>query len=92
MGVGCHALLQGIFSTHGLNPYCPALAGGFFTTSATWEAPTCTSQPKIEIPLGASHYRKPGTWRGRKVALMVIDEFTRYRWKFSKRPNEMPGP
>ena len=70
----------------------PALAGGFFTTSATWEALTCTSQPKIEIPLEASHYRKPGTCRGRKVALMVIDEFTRYRWKFSKRPNEVPGP
>ena len=39
-GVGCHALLQGIFPTQGLNLHllCPALAGGFFTTSATWEA------------------------------------------------------
>ena len=39
-GVGCHALLQGIFLTHGLNPYCLSLtlAGGFFTTSTTWEA------------------------------------------------------
>ena len=39
-GVGCHALLQGIFPTQGLN-LCllsPALAGGFFTTSDTWEA------------------------------------------------------
>ena len=38
--VGCHALLQGIFPTQGLNPHLmsPALAGGFFTTSATWEA------------------------------------------------------
>ena len=37
----CHALLQGIFPTQGLNPrllHLPALAGGFFTTSATWEA------------------------------------------------------
>ena len=36
-GVGCHALLQGIFPTQGLNPSLtsPALAGGFFTTSAT---------------------------------------------------------
>ena len=36
-GVGCHAVLQGIFPTQGLN-WClmsPALAGGFFTTSAT---------------------------------------------------------
>ena len=39
--VGCHALLQGIFPTQGSN-LCllclPALAGGFFTTSATREA------------------------------------------------------
>ena len=26
------------FLTHGWNP---ALTGGFFTTGATWEAPTC---------------------------------------------------
>ena len=40
-GVGCHAVLQEIFPTQGSNPYLltfPALAGGFFTTSATWEA------------------------------------------------------
>ena len=40
-GVGCHALLQGIFPTQGSNPHLsplPAVAGGFFTTSATWEA------------------------------------------------------
>ena len=39
-GVGCHFLLQGIFPTQGLNPcllMSPELAGGFFTTSATWE-------------------------------------------------------
>ena len=36
-GVGRHALLQGIFPTQGLRPslMSPALAGGFFTTSAT---------------------------------------------------------
>ena len=40
-GVDCHFLLQGIFLTPGWNPHLsPALAGGFFTTSATWEAPT----------------------------------------------------
>ena len=37
----CQALFQGIFQTQGLN-LCflrlPALAGEFFTTSATWEA------------------------------------------------------
>ena len=39
-GVGC-ALPQGIFPTQGLNPHLfksLALAGGFFTTGATWEA------------------------------------------------------
>ena len=35
-GMGCHALLQEIILTQGSNP--PALAGGFFTTSPTWEA------------------------------------------------------
>jgi len=40
-GVGCYFLLQGIFLTHGSNPplASPALPGGFFTTSVTWEAP-----------------------------------------------------
>ena len=43
-GVGCHALLQGIFPIQGSNPciLSPALASGFFTTSATREAPTRT--------------------------------------------------
>ena len=40
-GVGCRALLQGIYPTQGsylcLLPL-PALAGAFVTTSATWEA------------------------------------------------------
>ena len=39
-GVDCHALLQGIFLTQGLNLKfllsLPELADGFFTTSATW--------------------------------------------------------
>ena len=41
-GVGYHFLLQEIFPTQGSNQYLfisPALTGGFFTTSATWEAP-----------------------------------------------------
>ena len=44
-GVECHALLQGIFTTQVLNPYLlsPALAGGFFTTNATWEFHFCLS-------------------------------------------------
>ena len=45
IGVGGHALLQGIFLTQGSNPHllstspkCPASARRFFITSATWEA------------------------------------------------------
>ena len=39
-GVGCHAFLQGIFPPQGssLRVMSPALAGMFFTISATWEA------------------------------------------------------
>ena len=39
-GVGCHVLLQGIFLTQGSHwsLMSPALAGGFFTISTTWEA------------------------------------------------------
>ena len=40
-GVGCCALLQGIFLIQGSN-LClmsPTLAGRFFTTSPTWETP-----------------------------------------------------
>ena len=40
-GVGCHCLLQGIFMNPGIDPTSPAspvLAGGFLTTSASWEA------------------------------------------------------
>ena len=39
--MGCHAHLQGIFPTQGLNPHLfmsLALAGRFFTTSTNWEA------------------------------------------------------
>ena len=34
----CHALLQGILPTQGLNPGLLHRPGGFFTTSTTWEA------------------------------------------------------
>ena len=50
-GVGCHALLQGIFPTEGLNPRpftSPVLVGGCFTTSTTWGA--LPSQDFLFIP------------------------------------------
>ena len=39
---GCHALLQGGLPDPGVEPEflgSPVLAGGFFTTGVTWEAP-----------------------------------------------------
>ena len=42
IGVGWHFLLQGSLPDPGIKPASlasPALAGGFFTTSATWEGP-----------------------------------------------------
>ena len=41
MGVGCHVPLQGSFLPRGrtLTLASLALAGGFFTIGATWEAP-----------------------------------------------------
>ena len=44
-GAGCHFLLQGIFPTQGSNLHLLCLlvlAGRFFTTSTTWEAPRTT--------------------------------------------------
>ena len=49
-GVYCHALLHGIFPTQGIKPtslMAPALAGRFFTTSPTWEAPQSIAIHKL---------------------------------------------
>ena len=54
-GVGCHALLQGIFPTQGLieptSLMSSALAGMFFTTSTTWEAlaPSVHTSSQISV-------------------------------------------
>ena len=52
-GVGCHALFQGIFPTQGSNLHLmsPALAGKFFTTSATWEAHLSSKSLKYSTDL-----------------------------------------
>ena len=49
-GVGCQALLQGIFLTPGIEPatlMSPALANGFFTTVANWEALLLYDSPSV---------------------------------------------
>ena len=53
--VGCHALLQKIFLTQGSNLrllsfMSPALAGGFFITSTTWEVHWSWSRPIFLCP------------------------------------------
>ena len=56
-GVGCPALLQGIFLTQGSNLHpltSPALTDGFFTTSTTWEALSEVHQPVILLKLSTS--------------------------------------
>ena len=53
-GVGCHALLQGIFLNPGIEPVSlisSTLADGFFTTGITWEAPLPSSIQKECIPV-----------------------------------------
>ena len=59
-GVSYHALLLGIFPTQRLNTaslISPALAGGFFTTSATWEGlnPTNRENSRKHMPLEMHH-------------------------------------
>ena len=47
--MGCHPLLQGIFSSQGSNLSLlrlPALEGGFFTASITWQAPSAALDNK----------------------------------------------
>ena len=50
-GRDCHFLHQGIFLTQGSNPFLmsPALAGGLFTTSTTWEVMILKKQIHIYI-------------------------------------------
>ena len=52
-GVACHALLQGSSQLRNqtLTFMPPALAGGFFTTSTTWEA-----SPIIKAPFPSQWY------------------------------------
>jgi len=75
--VGCHALLQWIFPTQKLNPCLlksPAVAGGFFTTSAAWEVFHYYGRGLIlGIGMGRmtwnteqEHYRSPSSTLGTK--------------------------
>ena len=65
-GVGCHALLQGLFPFPGIEPtslMSPASAFRFFTTSATWEA--LDSLPRLILNTGGElgSVFTPTSWR-----------------------------
>ena len=65
--VGCHFLPQGIFLTQGHN-LCltsPALAGGFFTTGATWEATCAVSSVKFSRSVMPDSLRHHGLQHAR---------------------------
>ena len=65
--MGCHFLLRGMFLTQGLNPHLLherqilslVLAGWFFTTSATWEAPRNSLKTWMTIFTERRRYLKP---------------------------------
>ena len=65
-GVGCHAFLQGNRPNPGIEPVSltsPALAGGFFTTGATWEAPlTPENLPVLEMGVTRVVFRWDRVW------------------------------
>ena len=63
-GVGCHALLQGIFSTQG-PPASLALACGFFTSSATWEAIYIYGWEAVSVYIYARTYTYMYIWASR---------------------------
>ena len=55
----CHFLLQGNLPDPGIEPMSlmsPALAGEFFTTSTTWEAPITNSMTTREMIIGNVRY------------------------------------
>ena len=66
--MGCHALLQEIFPTHGLN-LSPTLAGRFFTSSTTQEAQTCL---QAHVTLSSSSHNPTPHPRGSLFTLWLL--------------------
>ena len=70
--MGSYTLLQGVFPTQRSNPHLisPALAGGFFTTSITWETPNnyiyrLNMAPRLPGPQGSilsTRFREEQRW------------------------------
>ena len=92
--VGCHFLLQGIFPSQGSNPLTsPALAGGFFIFSATWEAQewlvaaaaakSLQSCPTLCDPIdgGPPGSSVPGILQARTLEWVAISFSNAWKWK-----------
>ena len=76
-GVGCQALLQGIFPTQESNPCLlrlPALAGGFFTANATWE--TQWKFSKVQFQISTQLRSQPGPREAGLPVPRVCSELT----------------
>ena len=83
-GMDCHALLQGIFLTQGSNHHLmsPALAGKFFTTSATWE-----SQVYISCAEGHTALHGPRLRKGYSPFPTVANMLKEGSFKHLKKPS-----
>ena len=93
-GVSCHGLLQGISLTQGWNPNLimfPALAGGFFTTSATWEAHAMYVLPQKSFRhYGKQHPQKLDTEQPYDPAIPLLGYSQRKWW--NQDLSEKPAP
>ena len=89
--MGCRALLQEIFLTQGSNPgllYLPALAGGFFSTSTSWEAPifpcnpavTCLDIDQTDVKTSALHMNVNGSFSYDPLKLKAALMAFRGKW------------
>ena len=89
-GVSCHALLQGIFLTQGIESaslVSPALEGRFFTTSTTWEASNmhvpsskswfCQAYTENLISLYIKHVSSEWQVVSRQSLLQILFEISR---------------
>ena len=72
-GVGCHALLQGIFLTQGSNPSL-LLAGRFFTFWATREAPTKAESEAIHLTSQGIPRKPPESIRRSAMCSLYLSE------------------
>ena len=93
-GMGCHVLLQGILPDLGMNPhllFLSVLAGRFFTTSATWEAPQENTWP-ISKQVSPDSYSLHTGHKSRHrftitksfFPLSLAKNFSKGRWMASK--------